>query len=345
MSTSDTFATKLVDTQTVNSQYTPVVQLPAGNLYWRVRVTGSGDLGWANADFNRGTLAVPTMLGPTGTLPQPSSPPLISWTPVQGALAYNLQISSDPDFIDPTKIVNFTPTKTTTGISPVLAVPGTYYARVRATMATNIFTGYATPISYTIEGLAAATRISPPNAGTVTDAVWTGSRSPAPRPTSPDGRRHQLRFAGGQPVNITGTRYSPPETIGNDTYYWRVRPVDAAGNARAWTVEDRGLVPAGLARPGPPGVPRRRRHGRQPLLLPVEPERADLDGQEDLALSSSYTLEVSTSSTFQGTVMRCNTINTTWVPGSSLNGNDNQQCWPGGVGHLLLARHRPRRLP
>ncbi len=333
VSASDTFVTKLVDTQTVNSQYTPVVQLPAGTLYWRVRVTGSGDVGWANADFVRGALEVPTMLGPTGVLPQPSSPPLVSWTPVQGALAYFLQISSDPDFIDPTKIVSFNANKTTTGISPVLAVPGEYHARVRAQMGTNIFTGYAAPTSFTIEGLAAAERTSPANAGTVTDAVvdW--------KPV-PGAATYQLQMDddinfGSPAVNldeITGTRFAPPRTIGNDTYYWRVRPVDAAGNARTWTVEDRGVFQR--AWPGQVHLehPADAATVGNPFYFQWSPSERTSSGQEDLALSSSYTLEVSESPTFQGTVMRCNTVNTTWVPGSSLNGNNNQQCWPGASG-------------
>ena len=37
---------------------------------------------------------------------------------------------------------------------------------------------------------------------------------------------------------IHGTRFSPPATLDNDQYYWRVSPVDAAGNTRDWTNVD-----------------------------------------------------------------------------------------------------------
>ena len=51
-----------------------------------------------------------------------------------------------------------------------------------------------------------------------------------------------------------------------------------------------------------------------PFYYQWSPSERTSASQEDLALSSSYTLEVSTSETFQGTVMRCNTVQTTWVP-------------------------------
>ena len=156
VSTSDTFASQLVDTNTVNSQYTPVVNLPAGPLWWRVRVTGSGDPGWSTAQFTRGQLAAPTMLGPTGALQQPDSPPLISWTPVPGATQYKLQVSTDGSFNDTSQIVNFTPVKTTSAINSALAGPGTYFARVQAVLNGGLSTSFSNPISYTIVGLRAA---------------------------------------------------------------------------------------------------------------------------------------------------------------------------------------------
>jgi large repetitive protein len=327
VSTTDTFATRLVDTSTVNSQYTPIVQLPVTDLWWRVRVTGSGDPGWATAQFTRGAVTAPTMLGPTGVLPQPDSPPLISWTPVPGATQYNLQVSSDPDFTDPTKTVNYTPTRTTSGINPVLAVPNTYYARVKADLGGGITTAYSQPTSYTIQGLAAATRISPANNGVVTDAVldW--------KPV-PGAATYQVQIdddsAFGSPVTdqtgITGTRYSPPKTVGNDTYFWRVRPIDASGNARTWTDADRSTF--SRAWPGQVHLeyPANGATVGNPFYFQWSPSERTSVSQEDLALSSSYTLELSTSSTFQGTVQRCNTVETTWVP------QQGSTCWPNASG-------------
>ncbi len=35
--------------------------------------------------------------------------------------------------------------------------------------------------------------------------------------------------------NILGTRYSPPTTLDNDQYYWRITPVNASGVATDWS--------------------------------------------------------------------------------------------------------------
>lgn len=327
VSTSDSFATRLVDTNTINSQYTPTVQLPMVDLWWRVRVNGSGDAGWATAQFTRGTVAAPTMLGPSGVLKQPDSPPLISWTPVPGAVFYNLQVSSDAEFTDPSKILNFTPTKTTSGINPALAVPNTYYARVKADLGGGISTSYSQPTSYTIQGLVSATRLSPPENGVVTDTVldW----KPVPGAATYQVQIDDDDTFGSPAVDqtgITGTRYAPPRTVGNDTYYWRVRPIDGSGNARAWTGADRATFQR--AWPGQVHLehPANGATVGNPFYFQWSPSERTSPTQEDLALSSSYTLEVSTSPTFQGTVMRCHTVGTTWVP------QQGGTCWPAASG-------------
>ena len=278
----------MVDTNTFNSQFTPTVVLPAGDVWWRVRVTGSGDAGWATAQFNRSSLAAPMMLGPTGLLQQPDSPPLISWTPVAGATQYKLQVSTDGSFTDSASIINFTPVKTTSAINPVLAGPGVYHARVQAVLSGGISTGFSDPISYTIVGLRAATRLSPPEGGVVTDTVidWAPVPGAATYHVQIDDDNN---FA--SPVvnveDVTGTRYSPPKTINNNTYYWRVRPVDASGNARAWSDADRGTFqrawpgqvhlehPANLATVG------------DPFYYQWSPSERTSAAQEDLALRAA----------------------------------------------------------
>ncbi len=326
LSTTDTFASRLVDTNTVNSQYTPLVQLPAGDLWWRVRVTGSGDAGWATATFKRGAIQPPTMLGPSGNLAQPDSPPLISWTSVPGALQYNLQVSTDENFTDPTKITTYTPTKTTSAINPALVAPNTYYARVQATLSGSISTAFSQSISYTIEGLRAAERTYPTENGVVTNAVldWKPVPGAATYQVQLD---DDINF--GSPAvnqtNIMGTRYSPPGTIGNDTYYWRVRPIDASGNARAWQASDRGTFQR--AWPGQVHLeyPGNAATVGDPFYYQWSPSERTSSSQEDLSLSSSYTIELSTSSTFQ-TVSRCNTVLTTFVP------QGGSACYPTASG-------------
>jgi hypothetical protein len=341
---SDTFSTPLVNVSTVNSTYTPLVQLPPGDLWWRVRVTGTGDTGWATAQFNRAALGTPTMLGPTGVLQQPQTPPLISWTSFPGATQYKLQVSSDGTFTDSAQITNYIPTKTTSAINPVLVVPGTYYARVQAVLSGGLTTSFSTPISYTIAGLEAAQALSPAENGTVTDTVldWAPVPGAATYQLQIDDDDNFASTVVDQ-SNIMGTRYSPPKTIGNDTYYWRVRPVDASGNARAWEAADRHTFQR--AWPGQVHLeyPANGATVGNPFYYQWSPSERASAAQEDLALSSSYTLEVATSPTFQGTVMRCNTVNTTWVPQGS------NTCWPSAsgtyywrvIGHDDWSNNRP----
>ena len=295
--------------------------------HWRVRVTGSGDAGWANATFERGAIAPPTMLGPSGDLEQPDSPPLISWTSVPGAKLYNLQVSTDENFSDPNDITNYTPTRTTSAIDPVLVAPNDYFARVKADLGGGISTAYSEPISYTIVGLDAAERVSPAPSGVVTDAVldW----KPVPGAATYQVQIDDDSGFGSLAVNqlgITGTRFSPPKTVGNNSYYWRVRPVDAAGNARAWTDDDQATFQR--AWPGQVHLqyPADQATVGNPFYYQWSPSERTSGSQEDLALSSSYTLEVATSPTFQGLVMRCNTVETTWVPQGS------NTCWPSASG-------------
>jgi hypothetical protein len=327
VSTSNTFTATLLSTSTVNSQYTPTIQLPVGDLFWRVRVNGSGDAGWSTAQFERAQVAAPEMLGPTGGLQQPDSPPLIQWTSVPGAKKYFLQVSPDDDFADPSRILSYTATTTTSAINPSLVTPNTYYARVRAELANGVFTPFATPISYTINGLLPVTRTSPPSNGSVTDVVldWNPLPGAATYQLQIDDDSNfssLLVDVGG----IRGTRYSPPATIGNNTYFWRVRPIDAGGNARAWSDSDRSTFQR--AWPGQVRLqyPADGAFVGNPFFFQWSPSARTSTSQEDLALASSYTLELSTSATFQGDVARCTTVLTTYVP------QDTRSCFPAASG-------------
>ena len=128
---------------------------------------------------------------------------------------------------------------------------------------------------------------------------------------------------------IMGTRYSPPKTIDNDSYFWRVRPVDASGNARAWSDDDRHTFQR--AWPGQVHLeyPADGATVGNPFYYQWSPSERTSSAQEDLALSSSYTLEVSPSATFQG-VMRCNTVQTTWVPQGARAGRPPRAPTTGG---------------
>lgn len=326
VSASDTFAGFLVNTNTVNSQYVPIVQLPAATLWWRVRITGSGDTGWATGWFVRDPVAGPTIIGPSGSLPQPEQPPVVSWTSIDGAESYTLEISTDQNFADPAQIDDFV-TENTSLINPEPQVPNTYYTRVRAMLGNNVLTAWSNPGFYTVTGLQDVTTLSPAQDAVVTDTVldWKPVKGAATYQVQVD---DDVNFS--VPVVdivVKGTRYSPPKTVANDQYFWRVRPIDAGGNARAWT----GVTPSVFQRAWPGQVhleyPANSATVGNPFYYQWSPSERTSSSQEDLSLSSSYTLEVSEFDTFPpgSQTQRCDTVETTFVPQGA-------GCWPTASG-------------
>ena len=55
------FSNLLINTSTVSSAYVPPIQLPTGQIYWRVRASNTGDSGWTAGSFDRAPLDVPTI--------------------------------------------------------------------------------------------------------------------------------------------------------------------------------------------------------------------------------------------------------------------------------------------
>ncbi len=248
ISTSDQFNTTLVNATTVQRQYVPKVQLPTGTqLYWRVRGTGGGET-WTTTLFSRNIVGAPTLIGPADAqeLTQPDSPVTLSWQPVPGADSYDVQYGTDPNFVDQTT------TKSVEASSYVvpLQTPGTYVWRVRGVLSNGVFTawsGGANPLpparTYKVMGLANSSSIPPtsppdnPNLA-LTDVVldWepiNGAKSYQIQ-ISTDAQFPANTIVDSQSV-VYGTRYSPPKTINNDQYFWRIRATDAAGFQPDWS--------------------------------------------------------------------------------------------------------------
>ncbi len=84
------FGTIAWSTSTVNSQAVPTAQVPQGTDFWRVRAKiGSSVSAWATDSFTRSNLTAPTLQSPlTGDpdLQEPDNPPVLSWSPVPGAV-------------------------------------------------------------------------------------------------------------------------------------------------------------------------------------------------------------------------------------------------------------------
>jgi hypothetical protein len=238
------FADPLVNvTDTVNVRYVPTVQLPAGELWWRVRAgtgTGSGveEGEWVTERFLLVDQAAPVLLRPdAGAVIQPPVVvPRFGWEPVPGATSYTVQVSPDPEFTDPT-LISANTQKTTAAVLVSYQVAGTYWWRVRATLGGGYLSPWSAPRSYVARGLPPADLVAPADTfePPITEVAldWTAVAGAA---------TYQLQVSTDAAflsvvhsvTGITGTRYSPPSTLDNDEYYWRVRSVDVSGNVAPW---------------------------------------------------------------------------------------------------------------
>jgi hypothetical protein len=316
VSTNAGFTNLLVNASTVSSAYVPPVQLPSGHIYWRVRAGNTGDNGWTAGAFDRAPLDVPTITGPdgSGSLAQPSNPPVVTWTPVAGAQSYTLQISTDQAFTDQNLLHSYT-VQATSFVVPDLQVPSTYYMRVRTNFPGDIQSAWsAGPSQYRISGLADATLVSPTFRQTVTDVAldW----KPVLGALGYDLQLDDDQSFSSPVVDarVYSTRYSPPREVPNDSYYWRVRPVDAAGNFRGWETIPVWEFTRTWAGQPTPVYPANGATVGDPFYFQWTPSEPVNVGDEDLSLASSYTVQMSDRSNFQGNLWQCATTLTTYVP-------------------------------
>lgn len=321
VSASDTFGSVLWSTTTYNRRAVPNRQLPGGAIHWRVRaIGGSGSSPWSEASYSRSGLAGPSLLGPGdgALLDPPEEPALLSWTPRSGAGSYTLEVSTDPQFVDASLSKTYT-TQASSYVVPDPVVATSYYWRVKANLGSGVVTDWSPVRSYAMGGLAKPVLQSPADssATNVEDVVldWAPVMG---------AKTYNLQISTDQNFNtidhvrngVISTRYSPARTLDNDQYYWRVSPVDAAGNTLDWADVD---------------VWQFRRHWPdQPQL--EWPTDNDLVGDPffyqwtPVEHASSYRLETSTAPDFNTNVDICTTVNTVYTP--TVGGD----CFPQALG-------------
>ena len=313
-----TFTNVVWSTNTVNVNAVPARQLVNGQLWFRVKANGpAGASAWASQQFVRTQNSGPPLLSPANgaVLVQPQDPVLLSWGPVAGAKEYTIEISSDSGFTDPSLITTFK-TKTTTLVRPDPQAARPYYWRVAGVLDSGITTRWSVQRSYVLSSLPAAELVSPANDATVTvDDVVLDWR-PVPGATSYDVEISlvpDFTTIVHQQQRVMGTRYSPPTTLDNNQYYWRVRARDVSSN-----LQDENAVPHWRFRRAWP---------EQPTL--EYPANGALVGDPfyfqwtPVKLASRYQLDVTDSI---GVTRTCFTTQTTWTP------SDSNSCYPQAGG-------------
>ena len=282
---------------TKNTRATLKKTLPNGRYWWRVRATTrSGDASpWSSPrSIVKSWTQVPSSMTPYYGFPFtfPTSPMSLGWTPVPYAASYLFSLASDPNLANLVESTNGQPVETwATNYVPAfnLLPSGTYYWAVtpvdsegnRGTQSPISSFSWSWPSTTTpaVTDLMSATEMFDPQFS------WT----PVAGATKYEVEvNSSIDFAPGSKVCCTqlttSTSLSPTVVFRDNTYYWRVRALDAVGNAGVWNrgpdfVKTFDKVPPGdpaehqePAHAGPPGRPGHRRrsgHGRLP------DERAD----------------------------------------------------------------------
>ncbi|MBO0884453.1 MAG: hypothetical protein J2P17_29800, partial [Mycobacterium sp.] len=221
------------DQQTVGLSATPPADLPAGDYFWRVAgmdassASGPFSAAWT---FDKSASAPPTLVNPADgtTLTYPQQPPVFSWDPIPGAKSYTLQIDDAPDFLGGT---SYTTANTWFTLTNPQTIGQQFYWRVFATSSGGVVTDFSEARSYQIAWPYRPVLQSPGNA--LSPKITDVNLSWGPVPGA---AKYELQVSPNQDfannvtidVTIDSTKYSPPTTIDNGAYYWRVRALDAA---------------------------------------------------------------------------------------------------------------------
>jgi hypothetical protein len=231
---------------TRNTRATLKKTLPNGRYWWRVRATTKGGDAspWSSPrSLIKSWTAVPTSQSPVQGFPFtfPSTPISLGWSPVPYAASYLFSLASDPGLANivqnngqpvETWATNYVPTFT-------LLPSGTYYWNVvpvdsegnRGAPSPVLSFNYSWPSATTpqVTDLVAADEFFDPQFSW--NAVPGATKYEVEVNSSID-------FAPGSKVCCSqltiSTSLAPTVVFRDNTYYWRVRAVDAAGNAGVW---------------------------------------------------------------------------------------------------------------
>jgi len=230
------FSSPEVSASTKNSRFVPAINLAPGTQHWRVTAVKSGaSPSWASSTFSVSAVTVPVPTAPANgeVLPQPDRPPLLRWQTSRGATSYTVEVDGDADFIGATSYS----TKTTSLALPKALPAGDYFWRVTASLGQGLNSVPSAASSFILSALPAPTLTYPVDDinTALEDVVFDWQ--PVPGAVTYDVQVATDEFFNNfafEAKNLYGSRYSPPTTLYNDQFWWRVRAVDLAGQPTEW---------------------------------------------------------------------------------------------------------------
>ncbi|GAB4007798.1 hypothetical protein GCM10028772_20750 [Nocardioides ultimimeridianus] len=244
-------------------------------------------------DAHASVLAAPGGLTATG-----SNPPVLSWSPVPGAVRYEVQADTEDGFSTPP--VKQT-TVATTYVPTALLSAGDYFWHVRAIDADNIDSDWASGTNFTISPVGAPTGLSPDGGATPSDATLQQPGQPVTLSWQPvAGAKsytievaHDQGFAGSKTYSTQAPSLVVPDALQPQDYYWHVKALLDTGIESAFSTSA-SFVVGSLASPdnlrviGDDGATIADPQDVQDVILAWDP----------VAGAKTYDLQVSTDDTF-----------------------------------------------
>jgi hypothetical protein len=232
---------------TKNTRATVKKTIPNGTYWWRVRAIAAGGAvsPWsAPRSLRKQWSQAPKLQSPIdgAVASHPATPLVLKWSSVPYAAKYLVTIASDPALGSAVLAQSNVETQGTSYAPRALLLPpGTYYWGVVPMDAQGHRGAPSAVASFTwMWPTAAATTIGDLR---VDPEVYDPFFSWDPVPGA---ARYELEinptqdFSLGSKVccsdTIVGTSYAPPKLLRDNTYYWRLRSLDAFGNAGVWNV-------------------------------------------------------------------------------------------------------------
>lgn len=217
--------------------------LPDGKYWWRVRAVGkSGSISpWVTRTFTKAWRSPPQLVSPSDNAPVsfPKDPLLLTWKPVLGAVTYEVTIAKDPTLTSP--ISGSPATTTTTSYIPASTLAdGKYFWAVTPVDAEH-HEGQRSVVRSFTWGWPSGTQTNLRDlvdAPELDDPLLTWNPVPGAAKYEVDVNFSQ-DFNSSSKVCCSSTQvatgYSPTKILANNTYYWRVRPVNVQGTQGVWT--------------------------------------------------------------------------------------------------------------
>lgn len=239
IATDPTVVNVVYSATTLAPRHTPSARLSANQYYWRVTPSDArGNFGQPSPvrSFTFTWSVPPLLLAPSADVETPFVP-TFTWTAVEAASTYQLEISTQPDFGSASAFVTpnteFTP-------EDAFSNDQDYYWRVKAIDYQNNSTAWSEVRRYRVRWNFQAKLLTPAN-NQILLAYPYFSWSPIP-----GAERYQIQIdkstsfdtpiASEEIYNVTS--YAQPEwkvVLLEQDYFWRVRGLDAQGNYSPWS--------------------------------------------------------------------------------------------------------------